>query len=406
MRAAPSLIASITRTTYVPDKPTLLWIGADSPPQNVHQAAGERWDIKPLDRSLPLADQLRDAGVAVVRPGDNGDSALHLNVILQELKGSSAVAVFMVDESEAIGRKMLSSKTGQFLSVPATASPEVLQAHIAAAAALQPTIADLRRDIFNLRSGNGSSRGAGETLDEEMRLASRLQMDFLPRRMPEIGAAKFNLLYRPISFVSGDIYDVTRLDETHVGFYIADAVGHGLPAALLTMFIKKALQTKRIVGNTYQIITPDDSLAALNDDICDQDLSSCNFCTAVYGVLDVSTLTLTYARAGHPAPTLVRRDGSIEHLEAAGCLLGVFEEAKFEARQVILEPGDRVILYTDGVCDSLAEDTTAAFTDIFGSDLALPQPDMMVAVTSGVEAACAQGKQTDDITILTLDIEA
>jgi phosphoserine phosphatase RsbU/P len=384
----------------------LLWIGTDTPPETVRQAAGDRWDIKPLDRSLPMAGQLRDAGVAIVKPSNNGDTALHLNVILQELKGGSAVAVFMLDESEATARKMLSSESGQFLSLPSNVSPEVLQAYIAAVCALQPTIADLRRDIFNLRSGNGIARGAGETLDEEMRLASRLQRDFLPRRMPEIGNTKFSVLYRPISFVSGDIYDVTRLDETHVGFYIADAVGHGLPAALLTMFIKKALQTKRIVGNTYEIIPPDVSLAELNDDICGQDLSSCNFCTAVYAVLDTATLTLTYARAGHPAPVLVRSDGSLKELDASGCLLGVFDDAAFEARQVTLEPGDRIVLYTDGACDSMGLDPTETFIDIFGPDLALPQPDMMVALTSRVEEACLQGKQTDDITVMTLDIGA
>jgi len=371
----------------------------------VRQAVGDRWDIKPLNHSEPMATQLRDAKVAVVRPSDNGDGALQLSVILQELKGSSAVAVFMLDESELTEREMLSGRGGQFLSVSATASPEVLEAKIAAVWALQPVIADLHRDIFNLRSVSGIARGAGETLDEEMRLASRLQRDFLPRRLPEIGAARFSVLYRPISFVSGDIYDVTRLDETHVGFYIADAVGHGLPAALLTMFIKKALQTKRIVGNTYEIIPPDVSLAQLNDDICAQDLSSCNFCTAIYGVLDVSTLTLTYALAGHPAPVFVHRDGAFESLEAEGCLLGVFDDAQFESRRVSLEPGDRVVLYTDGACDSLALETNARFTDIFGPILTLPRTDVMVEITSRVEEACSEGMQTDDITVMALDIE-
>jgi hypothetical protein len=371
----------------------------------VRQAAGDRWDIKTLDHSQPMAKQLRDAGLAVIRPSDNGDDALHLGAILQELKGSAAIAVFMLDESESTGQKMLAGRRGQFLSVPATVSPEVLAAQLAAVSALQPGIADLHRDIFNLRSLNGIARGAGETLDEEMRLASRLQRDFLPRRLPEVGDARFSVLYRPISFVSGDIYDVTRLDETHVGFYIADAVGHGLPAALLTMFIKKALQTKRIVGNTYEIIPPDVSLAELNDDICGQDLSSCNFCTAVYGVLDVSTLTLTYAQAGHPAPVLVRREGAFESLEAEGCLLGVFDDAQFESRQVSLEPGDRVVLYTDGVCDSLAAETNCKFTDIFGATLNLPGTDMMMEITSRVEEACREGMQIDDITVMSLDIE-
>ncbi|MDP7289288.1 MAG: PP2C family protein-serine/threonine phosphatase [Phycisphaerae bacterium] len=388
----------------MPDRPTLLWIGADAAPPTVRQAAGDRWDIKPLDRSVPMSKQLRDAGVAVVRPSDNGDTALHLSVILQELKGSSAVAVVMLNDSETVGRKMLTGGD-QVLSVPETVSPEVLEAHITAVGALQPKIADLHRDIFDLRSGSGIARGAGETLDEEMRLASRLQRDFLPRRMPEIGDARFSVLYRPISFVSGDIYDVARLDETHVGFYIADAVGHGLPAALLTMFIKKALQTKRIIGNTYEIIPPDVSLAELNDDICSQDLSSCNFCTAVYCVLDTESLTLTYARAGHPAPVLVRSDGSLESLESEGCLLGVFDDAQFEARQISLEPGDRVVLYTDGACDSLVQDHALAFADIFGPDLALPQNDMMIQVSSRIEEACSMGKQTDDITVMAMDIQ-
>jgi serine phosphatase RsbU (regulator of sigma subunit) len=384
----------------------LLWIGADAAPQTVRQAAGDRWDIKPLDRSLPMANQLRGAGIVVICPDDNGDDVLRLSVILQELKGSSALAVFMLNGSESTGHKILSGRRGQFLSVPATVSPEVLEAHIAAVWALQPAIADLHRDIFNLRNANGIARGAGETLDEEMRLASRLQRDFLPRRLPEVGDARFSVLYRPISFVSGDIYDVTRLDETHVGFYIADAVGHGLPAALLTMFIKKALQTKRILGNTYKIVPPEVSLAELNDDICSQDLSSCNFCTAVYGVLDVSTLTLTYARAGHPAPLLIRRDGTFETLEADGCLLGVFDDAEFEAREVMLEPGDRIVLYTDGACDSLAGEASSKFTDIFGSVLTLPRTDMMAEITSRIEEACSRGMQGDDITILALDIEA
>ena len=404
-RPLVALVALVTGTTSLPDRPKLLWIGADSAPQTVRQAAGDRWDIKTLDHSQSMAGQLRDAGLAVIRPSDNGDDALHLGAILQELKGSAAIAVFMLNESQSMGQKMLAGRRGQFLSVPATVSPEVLAAQLDAVSALQPGIADLHRDIFNLRSLNGIARGAGETLDEEMRLASRLQRDFLPRRMPEVGDAKFSVLYRPISFVSGDIYDVTRLDETHVGFYIVDAVGHGLPAALLTMFIKKALQTKRIVGNTYQIIPPDVSLAELNDDICGQDLSSCNFCTAVYGVLDVATLTLTYAQAGHPAPVLVRRDGAFEPLEAEGCLLGVFDDAQFESRQVSLEPGDRVVLYTDGACDSLAGETNCKFTDIFGATLNLPRTDMMMEITSRIDEACREGMQIDDITVMSLDIE-
>jgi len=361
--------------------------------------------IRPLDRNLSLGLQLRSAELAIVRPSDNGDEALRLGAILNELEGSSAVVVFMMNEEDVVARKMLADRRGQFVSVPADVSPEVLEARISTALELQPAIADLRADLHSLRDANGARRAAPEEFDEEMRLASRLQRDFLPRRLPEVGNARFAVLYRPVSFVSGDIYDITRLDETRVGFYIADAVGHGLPAALLTMFIKKALQTKRIVGNTYEIVAPDASLAQLNEDICSQELSRCQFCTALYGVLDVANLTLTYARAGHPEPLLLRQGGGIESLGGDGCLLGVFEEAEFELRELKVSPGDRIVLYTDGACDSLTGECGGKFEEIFAEALTLPRTEMMVRITSQVEDACAKGMQGDDITVMVVEIE-
>ena len=102
-------------------------------------------------------------------------------------------------------------------------------------------------------------------LDEELRLAARLQRDFLPKSLPQLGDVRFHTLFRPAGYVSGDIYDVMRLDEQHVAFYIADAVGHGMPAALLTMFLKHALATKEIYGGGYRLLKPSESMARLNE---------------------------------------------------------------------------------------------------------------------------------------------
>ena len=212
------------------------------------------------------------------------------------------------------------------------------------------------------------------------------------------------MLYRPASFVSGDIYDIARLDETRVGLYIADAVGHGMPAALMTMFIKRALQTKRIVGNTYEILPPEVSLAQVNEDICSQELSSCQFCTAVYAVLDTADLSLAYARAGHPEPLLVRRDGGTELLGGNGCLLGVFEGQAFEPRRVQLEPGDRVILYTDGAHDALRTERELPFAEILAPFLRLPRDDLLIQLNMRIEAAGRRDRPADDITIIVLDV--
>src|SRR5688572_9036270 len=97
---------------------------------------------------------------------------------------------------------------------------------------LQDEIQNLHGEINQLRRRDETLRFYMHRLDEELRLAARIQQDFLPKMLPQVGPVHFHTLFRPAGYVSGDLYDVTRLDERHVGFYIADAVGHGVPAAL------------------------------------------------------------------------------------------------------------------------------------------------------------------------------
>lgn len=216
----------------------------------------------------------------------------------------------------------------------------------------------VQREMEALRSELTLLRRRDETLnfylnriDEELRLAARLQQDFLPKELPEVGPVRFHTLYRPAGYVSGDLYDVMRLDERRVGFYMADAVGHGVPAALLTMFIKQALITKEITPGGYRLLPPGESLARLNTILVDQNLAHATFATALYGVIDTETLEVTLARAGHPAPMVIRGgpDGVIEPLEPEGGLLGVFPGELYGAVTTRLAPGDRLFLYTDGI---------------------------------------------------------
>jgi sigma-B regulation protein RsbU (phosphoserine phosphatase) len=247
-------------------------------------------------------------------------------------------------------------------------------------------------------------------VSHELRLAARLQQDFLPRRLPEIGQARFGALFRPAFWVSGDIYDIMRLDETHVGFYVIDAVGHGLAAALLTMFIRRALQTKRITGSEYHIFQPNQTLAELNVDICSEELSNAQFCTGVYCVLDVETMELTYARAGHPEPGLIRADGTIEALPADGPLLGVFPDGEFEARTVQLAPGDRVVLYTDGAEDALKQPSQdlghgKTFARIAEDYRQTPRTEMLMQMTASLDIKYGLTDPEDDVTVVVMDLE-
>jgi len=284
-------------------------------------------------------------------------------------------------------------------------SPEELTSKLRAVETLYPVIHSLQRELTAAREIGISMNGALEELDEQMRLAARLQRDFLPRRLPEVDPIRFAVFYRPVSWVSGDIYDVTRLDETHVGFYVADAIGHGMPAALLTMFIKKALQTKRIFENTYQIIPPDEALKELNTDICDQQLSSCQFCTGVYAIVDTSDLTLTYSRAGHPHPILIRADGGVEVLECPGSLLGVFPGEQYESRRIVLGRGDRLLLYTDGVEQVLAgTEGDRALENLGRHWSTMTSRELLLDLAERIDAPGAD--VPDDVTLLIMDVQS
>jgi sigma-B regulation protein RsbU (phosphoserine phosphatase) len=224
----------------------------------------------------------------------------------------------------------------------------------------------LRSELSMLRRRDDTINQYLHRLDEELRLAARLQQDFLPKKLPQLGAVRFHTLFRPAGYVSGDLYDAMRLDERHVGFYIADAVGHGMPAALLTMFLKHALVTKDIAPPvepstpnapaTYRLLDPGEALRRLNQTLLDQNLSAATFATALYGMIDLETLECRVAKAGHPTPMLLRHDGQVEPLEADGCLLGIFPDEAFETQVFHLKPGDRIVLYTDGIEVCFADD--------------------------------------------------
>jgi sigma-B regulation protein RsbU (phosphoserine phosphatase) len=189
---------------------------------------------------------------------------------------------------------------------------------------------------------------AYQDIDQELQLARRVQQSLLPQTLPELPGVRFAVHYRPCGRVGGDFYDAFRLDENHVGFYVADVMGHGVPASLLTMFLKKAVKPKEISGREYRLLPPEQVLEHLNREMIEQALAENPFITMVYGLLDCPNGTLTFARAGHPHPLYVPRRGEPELWEAFGSLLGVFE-TQFTGETRHLKPGDKFLLYTDGL---------------------------------------------------------
>jgi sigma-B regulation protein RsbU (phosphoserine phosphatase) len=188
-----------------------------------------------------------------------------------------------------------------------------------------------------------------DNLTEQLRMAGLVQRDFLPAQLPNCAEVQWATVFLPAEWVSGDIFDVARIDEQHIGFYVADAVGHAMPAALLTIFVKQALVMRETLQNNYRIFSPADVMKNLNLRMSGQKLSGYQFATCCYCLLNIKTLQLTFARAGHPYPVLIRPGQMPEQLEVRGSLLGVFEHAEYVQSTTQLQRGDKLLLYSDGV---------------------------------------------------------
>jgi len=246
-----------------------------------------------------------------------------------------------------------------------------------------------------------------DTLSEELHMAGLVQRDFLPTHLPNTKGLSWAVTFMPVEWVSGDIYDIARIDEEHIGFYVADAVGHAMPAALLTMFIKQALVMRETIGNRHRVFSPVEVISALNARMTAQKLSGHQFATCCYCLLNVKTLELTYARAGHPYPILLRPDQEPQQLELRGALLGIFENSEYLQSTIQLESGDRLLIYSDGAepfIGTFDELTGFCFSEEFLQIKDLPLSEMMDKFGEIARTKKIAQSEIDDVTALVLEI--
>jgi len=246
-----------------------------------------------------------------------------------------------------------------------------------------------------------------DNLTEQLRLAGLVQRDFLPSHLPNCNEAQWAVAFMPAEWVSGDIYDVTRIDEQHIGFYLADAVGHSMPAALLTIFLKQSLAMRETIGNTYRIFAPAEVMRNLNLKMLGQKLSGYQFATCCYCLLNVRTRQLTFARAGHPYPILFRRGQDPQQLQNRGALLGIFDNAEFIQQTVQLQAGDRLLLYSDGAESLIGQTTTSEQFQFTDELLAVRDASITEIVDRLTELARnrqIEPAEVDDLTLVGLEI--
>lgn len=216
-------------------------------------------------------------------------------------------------------------------------------------------------DSFN-RMAAGLEEGQRAVLEREqmrreLELARRIQSRLLPPSppaLPRLDIAATNAMSQQ---VGGDYYDFISMEDGRIGLCIADVAGKGVAAALLMSSVKTALVSSAAVE------TAPDRLTARVNRLLEQSIEPGRFVTFFLATLDPRTLLLEYVNAGHPAPMLLRTGGALERLDRGGVILGIDAGAAYEAGSTMLQPGDMLALFTDGVTEARGADE-----DLFGDD--------------------------------------
>ncbi len=193
-------------------------------------------------------------------------------------------------------------------------------------------------------------------LVHEAREAGELQRDLLPADPPAIPGFSVRVVYRPAGEVSGDMYGFARIDTERSALWLADVCGHGLPAAMLTGFVKQCLSDSMALS-WGQSNEPEGVLHRLNRELLRQNLSGCNFAACCWAVVDHQTHRVSWARGGTPYPLLLKRGKATVEIRSAGTVLGAIEKPELQRCGVTLEPGDSVIFRSDGLDALLRGDT-------------------------------------------------
>ena len=350
----------------------------------------------------PEPDDLGGYRLVVIDAGEQSAPALDLCRRLRSRIEDTILPVLFILAEASPRTRLACFAAGADAYLPRPFIDEELRAQALALLRTKDIHDRLTEKTAEIHRINKRLQAAYLQIDQELELAQRIQTSFLPQTMPQVPHVRFAVHYLLCGRVGGDFYDIFRLDERHVGFYVADAMGHGVAASLLTIFVKKGVKTKEVSGSQYRLLPPDEVLYKLNRDLIDQQLSEQPFITMVYGLFNHIDGTLQFSRAGHPYPLHVPKEGEPRLWKQDGLLLGV-HDAKYPRGSHHLAMGDKLLFYTDGVDSARFEDNEPGVDSLVacaGRHRELPVQEFIARLTRDLFGT---GPQEDDLTLLALE---
>jgi sigma-B regulation protein RsbU (phosphoserine phosphatase) len=275
----------------------------------------------------------------------------------------------------------------------------------------QAAIADLTRKNIELAKAYEDLKAAQqeivqkEKLEHELEIAGEVQRSLLPSQFPKVRGYSFAGRNVPARHVGGDLYDVIKIDDDHVGLLMADVSDKSVHAALI-MAVTRTL----FLAHARRSLDPVEVALAVHHGLLEVSSNEDMFVTVFYGVLHLHSGQMRYIRAGQDKPLLFHADGGLPRLlEAEGRFLGMLPNLTLEERSVELLPEDMLVAYSDGVSDAVNEDGdaygTARLINLISTQRTVSANEVCAAIFSDVFAFRESAPAFDDITVLVVRCE-
>jgi phosphoserine phosphatase RsbU/P len=210
----------------------------------------------------------------------------------------------------------------------------------------------------------GQLQAVYESIDKDLIQAKKIQQSLVPELSRDFGRARVSLLMKPQGHIGGDLVGMFSPEAGRVGFYSIDVSGHGITSAMMTArlggylssaYFDQNIAMKKQPGETYALRQPQEVAALLNQRLATDDGVD-EYFTMAYATVDLGSGRLILTQAGHPHPMLIRKDGRIEFMGQGGVPVGLLPNVPFSQVETVMQPGDRLLLYSDGFTECRLED--------------------------------------------------
>jgi len=272
---------------------------------------------------------------------------------------------------------------------------------------LSSSIDNMRMSLKDYIASLGESLVQQERITSELKIATHIQMSFLTRNfnIPGVDNVKIHALLEPAKEVGGDLYTFFRMDDKRLFFAVGDVSGKGVPAALfmaVTLTLMKGMQ--------HQKVSPSGILKRIGHELALQNEHSM-FVTVFCGILDTETGMLEYSNAGHLPPILLSEGSAPIFVDLPkGIVLGIVNYPVYEDKRIQLNPGEAIVIYTDGVNEAMNSEQQLFGEDRLLTFLADKSSEPVSSITASLCVAVHQyaqdEPQSDDITVMALRYEA